>query len=174
MGIFSVAVSDFSYPDEQRLENLRQEFVDKFPVSKLTNLTLEEYALGVDPKENTFCYWLEFKTQDMGRIGGATAMKHCIYFNREKQQWMFDRRYSSKEEAFEGVRSGIIRLIELAGRGEYDKLDSVPPFEHQNLTRGKILFMYHPDKFAPVFSMGISETSVRSSASRRTLSLKRR
>jgi 5-methylcytosine-specific restriction enzyme B len=153
MGIFSVTVSDFSYPDEQRLEDLRQEFVKKFPVSKLPTLKLEEYALGVDSKENTFCWWLEFKTADIGRIGGATAMKHGIYFNRDEQKWKFDNRYASEEEAFEAVRSGIIRLVELAGKGEYDKLDSVKPFENQNLTRGKILFMYHPDKFLPIFSV---------------------
>lgn len=152
MGTFSAAVSDFSYPDEQRLESLRQEFIKKFPVSKLQTLKLEEYALGVDPKENTFCWWLEFKTADIGHIGGATAMKHGIYFNRDEQKWKYDGRYASKEKAFEAVRSGIVRLIELAGRGEYAKLDSVEPFEHQNLTRGKILFMYHPDKFLPIFS----------------------
>jgi 5-methylcytosine-specific restriction enzyme B len=153
MGIFSVAVSDFSYPDEQHLDKLRQEFVEKFPISELPRLKLEEYALGIDRKENTFCWWLEFKTSDVGHIGGATAMKHGIYFSRDEQKWKFDSRYTSKEEAFEAVRSGIIRLVELAGREEYDKLDSVEPFEHQNLTRGKILFMYHPDKFLPVFSI---------------------
>ncbi len=153
MSILLAAVSDFSCPDEQHLENLRQEFVEKFPVSKLPTLKLEEYALGIDPKENTFCWWLEFKTRDIGRIGGATAMKHGIYFNRDEQKWRYDGRYTSKDKAFEAVRSGIIRLIEIAGRGEYDKLDSVEPFEHQNLTRGKILFMYHPDKFLPIFSV---------------------
>jgi hypothetical protein len=99
MGILSVAVSDFSYPDEQRVDQLREEFVARFPVNKLPSLKLHEYALGVDAKENTFCWWLEFKTSDVGRIGGPTAMKHGIYFNRDEQKWKYDSRYTSKEEA---------------------------------------------------------------------------
>jgi hypothetical protein len=75
MGILSVAVSDFSYPDEQRADQLRQEFVARFPADKLPSLKLDEYALGVDPKENTFCWWLEFKTSDIGRARSTAAFE---------------------------------------------------------------------------------------------------
>lgn len=154
MGIFSAAVSDFSYPDEQRLEQLRQEFVEKFPVSKLPSLKLEEYALGLEPKENSFCWWLEFNTDAIARIKGATSNKHIVYYSQKKQEWWFDKRYQSKEEAFEAVRNGLTHLLTLAADDRFDKLEGVSPFQGQNLTRGKILFLYYPDKFLPICSLG--------------------
>jgi 5-methylcytosine-specific restriction enzyme B len=154
MGIFSAAASDFQYPDEQRLEQLRQEFVKKFPVSKLPGLKLEEYALGLEPKENSFCWWLEFNTDAIARIKGSPSNKHIVYYSQQKQEWWFDKRYQSNEEAFSAVRQGLTTLLELAGKDEFDKLDGVYPFENQNLTRGKILYLYYPEKFLPICSLG--------------------
>src|SRR4051794_624075 len=119
MGVLTDAAAFFSFAgaEEKRLNQLRDEFVQRFPVSKLPSLKLEEYALGIEPKENSFCWWLEFNTSDIARIGGATALKHVIYFSREKQEFVFNRRYSTKGQAFDGVRAGLMRLVELAGAG---------------------------------------------------------
>jgi hypothetical protein len=116
-------------------------------------LKIEEYALGLDPKENSFCWWLEFKTADLGSIGGATALKHVVFYSRDKQQYVFENRYSTYEAAFEAARKGLVELIALAAAEQYDKLDKVVPFEKQNLTRGKILYLYHAEKFLPIFSI---------------------
>ena len=112
MDALTAAAAQFNYDDAngQRLEQLRQEFLQRFPPSKLPSLKLEEYALGLEPKENSFCWWLEFKTNDLGRIGGTPAIKHVIFYSREKQEYTFDNRYPTKETAFEAVRKGLSEL----------------------------------------------------------------
>ena len=52
MDSFDSAVAQFNYPPDkyQQLETLRQQFLFRFPESKLANLTLQEYALGLNLK----------------------------------------------------------------------------------------------------------------------------
>ncbi len=156
MGRFTTALQNFSFPDadEQRLLSLRQQFVEKFPMSRIPELSLNEYALGVEPKENSFCWWMEFNTDALARIRGAPSSKHIVYYSQKKQEWWFDKRYRTKEDAFTAVRQGLVKLLELAANDEFQNLDGVSPFENQNLTRGKILYLYYPEKFLPICSLG--------------------
>ena len=68
-------------PDE--LKELREEFVKSFPIDKLSEMTLDQYAAGKhDPKiDNTFCYWIEFRTVKLGSIRGGGAAKFGIYWS---------------------------------------------------------------------------------------------
>jgi 5-methylcytosine-specific restriction enzyme B len=149
------AITQFEFPPEkdQHAENLRQQFLQRFSIAKLQSLTLQEYALGLDDYKDTFCYWLEFKTKDLGLIGGAPSMKHIVFFQKKKDKWFFDKRYSDENSAFEAVRKGIEELVRLGGEEKFDQLESVVPFDRQNLTRGKILYLYHADKFLPIYSL---------------------
>ena len=48
--------------------DLWDQFIKTWPIEKLKELTLEEYnTLG---SKNSFCYWLESKTEDLGSIWG--------------------------------------------------------------------------------------------------------
>lgn len=154
MDKLSSAIDQFEFPPEkdQQAENLRQQFLQRFPLAQLPSLTLQDYALGLDDHKDTFCYWLEFKTQELGRITGPPSMKHIVYFQKDKK-WYFDKRYSDENSAFEVVRKGLTELVTLAGEDKFDQLESVAPFDRQNLTRGKILYLYYADKFLPVYSL---------------------
>lgn len=57
-------------------ESGRQEFIKRFPLESLRNLTIEEYANT--KTKNCFNYWLEQKNI-LGGIGGANAAKFGIY-----------------------------------------------------------------------------------------------
>ena len=54
----------------------RLSFVEKFPLEKLKELTIDQFVQGTT--ENSFCYWLEFKKIGFG-IGGGNASKFGIY-----------------------------------------------------------------------------------------------
>lgn len=138
-----------SLVEEAEAEKLRQEFVKKFPPNQLSKMTLDEYALGSGNRDDSFCKWIEFKTKTLGRISGFSTM-HGVYFNKKKG-WVFDRQYKTKEAAFKAVKEGLVRLIEYANDDEFSKLETVAPFETRNMTRGKILSLYFPEKFLPVF-----------------------
>jgi 5-methylcytosine-specific restriction protein B len=59
-------------PDD--LRQLREEFVQRFPIERLADLTLEEYAIGKG-NSDSFCYWLEVKTRELGSIKGGNVSK---------------------------------------------------------------------------------------------------
>lgn len=151
----SNAVAQFAYSDElkNREDSLRYKFLERFPASHLPDLTLEQYSLGLEPKENSFCYWLEFETRDLGSIGGSTAFKFVIFYDKDKREYRFVDKYKSKEDAFAAVKSGILELVRLASEGQFSECESVTPFSSINLVRGKILNMYFPEQFLAIFSL---------------------
>src|SRR5207248_10648450 len=127
-----------------------EEFLKLYPRERIPSLTLEEYALG--KKKGAACWWLEFGTEKLGRIGGATAFKHVVFFDSKVNQWRYNRKYTSEDAAFQAVKAGVMKLFELADQDRFTEIDAVEPFQGQNLTRGKWLYLYFPDKFAPIFS----------------------
>ena len=61
---------------QQRFD-LWDQFIKTWPIEKLKVLTLEEYnTLG---SKNSFCYWLESKTEDLGSIWGGSAFKFGVF-----------------------------------------------------------------------------------------------
>jgi 5-methylcytosine-specific restriction protein B len=110
----------------EKLHKLKQEFLDYWPLEKLQSMTLEEYT--DTNRENSFCYWLEHITRDLGSIVGGSSYKFGIYkrnsssevkeeSNRttaEEYAWFKKYGVKSKEEAFETVKSIIIKIANAA------------------------------------------------------------
>lgn len=145
------AVTEFTWSQDEENEaaQLHQEFLKRYPRERLASLTLDEYALG---KGKGACWWLEFGTEKLGRIGGATAFKHVVFFDSKVNQWRYNKKYTSEDEAFQAVKAGLIRLFELADQDRFAEMEMVEPFQGQNLTRGKWLYIYFPEKLVPIFS----------------------
>jgi 5-methylcytosine-specific restriction protein B len=145
------AVTEFqwSQDEENDAAQLHREFLKLYPRERIPSLTLDEYALG---KGKGACWWIEFGTEKLGRIGGATAFKHVVFYDSKVNQWRYNKRYASEDEAFQAVKTGLLKLFEFAERDRFAEIDAVVPFQNQNLTRGKWLYMYFPEKFVPIFS----------------------
>lgn len=135
------------------LEQLREEFVQRFPKERLNELTLEQYALGTDASRESFCYWVEFGTKKLGHIGG-TAAKFGIW--KSKQGWRWNRMYESPEDALSRIKKGLTALVEAAEQGRFDELDKIGREQLGHLRyglRAKPLYLYFPDSFIPIFSL---------------------
>jgi 5-methylcytosine-specific restriction protein B len=145
------AIAEFQWSQEEEAEatQLHQEFLKRYPRERIASLTLDEYALG---KGEGACFWLEYGTDKLGSIRGATALKHVVYFDSKGNQWRYNKKYTSEDEAFQAVRTGLLKLFEFAEHDRFTEIDAVEPFQGQNLTRGKWLYMYFPEKFVPIFS----------------------
>ena len=104
---FASTVEQFSYTEALRAqeETLRQRFLERFPASGVGAITLQQYCLGHEPKENSFCYWLEFKTRLLGGIGGGNAHKFVIYYDKELKRYVFNSPYENQEQAFSALRN---------------------------------------------------------------------
>jgi len=135
-----------------KLKQLCQEFVKRFPRENLPNLTLEEYAIG---KPDSFCYWLEFKTRDLGSVSGGSSSKWGIWWSKSDQHWKWNKVLQSSEpnQAFQILKSGFVSLIEAAALEKFDQLDQIGSTQlglNRNALRAKPLYLYFPDKFLPI------------------------
>jgi len=50
------------------------DFISKFPREKLSEMSLEDYALG-KTKTGSFCWWLEYNSRILGSIKGGSAFQ---------------------------------------------------------------------------------------------------
>lgn len=133
------------------LRRLREEFVERFPKERLGELTLERYALGHEATREGFCYWLEFKTKRLGRLGGTSA-KFGVWWGGDG--WRWNSIYRDPEEALARIKSGLSELVRAAEGGRFEELDAVGaerlgPSRYG--LRCKPLYLYFPDEFLPIW-----------------------
>ena len=119
---------------KEEAKKLYNEFQEHFPIEKLRKLPIEEYTNN--ERDNSFCYWLEVKTQELGSIWGGSAYKFGIYkasgkinpsnktLNDGVYAW-YKKYGNTKDEAYKKVLSNIIKIAEAAQKKEYSIIDSI-------------------------------------------------
>ena len=84
---------------KEEVKKLRQKLLDDFlhtfPLESLQNLTLEQYT-NLN-KKDSFCYWLESRTYELGSIWGGSSYKFGIY-EYNKLPNIYDPRIKSDEK----------------------------------------------------------------------------
>jgi 5-methylcytosine-specific restriction endonuclease McrA len=143
--------------DYRELEKLQQEFVSKFPQDRIPLLSLDDYVEGKLTKEgkinrDSFCYWVEVQTTKLGQIKGSNASKFGVFFDKETEHYKFTEKFKSfksESAAFIFLRDEIVRLIEA---GSTKNLDVIREIDISPMFKGKILSLYHPEKYLNIFS----------------------
>lgn len=137
----------------KNLEKLRQQFIKKFTIPVIKDMDKDGYVEGKiingKPDENTFCYWVEWKTEELGRMQGARADKFWLYVDKKSQQYKFIKRFGNENEAFDFLKGEIIKLITM---GKNKNLEEIKKIELSPMFKGKILFLYYPNKFINIFA----------------------
>ena len=138
-----------------KLEKLRNKFVKLFPLYRIATLTLEEYVVGkrINGKVNTnsFCYWLEWETEELGKMQGATADKFGLYCDKQTQEYKFLKEFANANITLSSLKTEISNLIQF---GESASLQEIKSVKLSPMFKGKILFLYYPDRFINIFSEG--------------------
>lgn len=139
----------------KKLEKLRLEFTKKFNPEFVKTAPIKKYVVGHGDKD-TFCYWLETKLMDLGKIkGGAPAdKKFGIYYGKTKSdltmKYRFTSRFGTNEnEAFQNVKSAILSLLSSARNNNLGDIKNNPI---SPVFKGKILSIYFPNKFLNIFA----------------------
>lgn len=113
---------------------LYNSFQKQFPIEKLKTLPLEEYTNN--ERDNSFCYWLETKTEKLGSIWGGSAYKFGIYkasneikpsnktLNDGIYAW-YKKYGNTKEEAYKTILANIVKVAEAAQKKDFSIIDSV-------------------------------------------------
>ena len=131
-------------------EQLRVQFVERFPLTAWPQLPLEDYALGQKVQDNV-SWWLEYKTEPIGSIKGGSAHKHLI-FRAKDGSWRFPVEYESVDRAWAAIREGFVEMLNLASNGKFDDADDIKVLTSASAVRTKLLYMYFPGDLVPVSS----------------------
>lgn len=138
---------------------LYNQFLQQFPIENLENMTLEEYS-NLN-RDNSFCYWLEAKTKELGSIWGGAAYKFGIFkFDRtpkdDNLKYAHDENYSwssrlgsTSEEAFTNVRKAIVKIANHARNAEWVEIEKMK--ELWPITTWKIAFLYSNEQLLPIY-----------------------
>jgi hypothetical protein len=145
-------------------EQLQRSFQQRWPLAAVQQMRLEDYnALKETSNGETYCYWLEHRTDALGRIKGAGgAYKFAIYqrspFRQHKEAsgkvsdgtYSFLSKYGDNAEtAFASVRDLLVQTIEFATRGDYAAIDHI---DLHNIVKWKTAFMYAtPNALMPIY-----------------------
>src|SRR5262245_25560823 len=81
-------------PDKVR--QLREEFIRLFPKERLGEMTLERYAVGHEGFRQSFWYWLEWKTYDLGSISGGSVHKTGVWWDGKTREWKWLKWYEAQ------------------------------------------------------------------------------
>ena len=143
----------------------REKFISEYPISRIKNMSLEDYCLGLNNFKNSFSYNLEFgKYKHTGfGIGGGVSCKYGIYYSG------VDNKYHGKnnkvieeqdvEEYFTKFKNQLVDFLLFMENGEPNfRIDEKYPLlggsgNYMFLT--KLLSLYYPNKF---ISMSKDET----------------
>ncbi|MGR5543960.1 AAA family ATPase [Vibrio sp. PNB22_2_2] len=132
----------------KKQKELWNAFLKRWPIEELKKLKIEQYVSTDD--QDTFTYWLETKTRELGSIQGNTSAKFGIYKrNREgKEQsgighgevYTWRTRYGNNEsEVFSYVKDVLIQIAQAAYDGDLKTIDNI---DFAPLVKWKIAFLY--------------------------------
>ena len=145
-------------------KELYKQFRDTFPIEYLKQMPLEKYTnlKNVDGEES-FCYWVEIKTRELGSIKGGTSYKFGIYkYMKGKRpqdttvqsddtyawyKW-YDK--ATAQEAYAFVRDAVVRIAELASKGDFDEIEKINVFGDG--FKWKIAFLYSNETIIPIYN----------------------
>ena len=145
--------------ENQELYDLRNEFLKTWPLERVERMAIDEYT-NLN-KDDSFCYWLEKKTERLGSIWGGSSFKFGIYKRKNTDRefeknaisdgeyaWL-DKYGKERDEAFNNVKNIIIDIITKSQAGDFKAIDSI---DFGNATRWKIAYLYSNNHILNVFS----------------------
>ncbi len=139
-------------------ENLLDEFLDKWSIENVKEMMIDQYVVGEN--NQTFCNWVETKTRMLGSIKGTSSFTFGIYKRKNKLKehkgtYTTDGEYSwftkfgeKRFEAFENVKSEVIKIIEYAETGQFWLIDDIPLHK---FFKWKVAFLYSNKRLIPIY-----------------------
>ncbi len=143
---------------------LLKEFLDTWPLEKLPSMTLDQYT-NLNASDS-FCFWLESKTSELGSIWGGSAYKFQIYRCRTapklrtgqqsdgKYAWN-SKHGNTANEVFEKVRAAVCEIATNAAAGNFTAIDGIDVFGE--VCKWKIAFLYSHKQLIPIYNREMLE-----------------
>lgn len=145
---------------------LYQQFQNTFPLERLADMPLEDYT-NLN-KENSFCYWLESRTSDLGSIWGGSSYKFGIYRYKNKpsatdnrilcdDQYAWYAKYgkATAQEAYKLVLEAVKEVANAAKEHNLEAIDNIDTLG--DTVKWKIAFLYSEESLIPVYNHNMLE-----------------
>lgn len=145
----------------QEKTQLNDKFLEKFPLDSLRGMTIDQYT-NLN-RSDSFCYWIESVTEELGSVWGGSAYKFGIfkYYQKPKEdssKFMCDGQYAwlsslgnTASMVFETVRNAVVEIATYASVGDLDSIEKIGVFGPA--IKWKIAFLYSNESFIPYFSL---------------------
>jgi len=131
---------------DQTTKNLLREFQALFPLERLKNIEIDDYALG-NGSRDSFCYMIEKGLAYTCRFspGPAGTTVYGISYNKDDGSLRVDKD-ENPESYMDKIRQ---MLVDLVGSRDYKKAKEMKKWDSFIL---KILHSYYPEEYFPVLS----------------------
>ncbi|MBD5480131.1 MAG: hypothetical protein HDR14_12725 [Lachnospiraceae bacterium] len=126
----------------------RDEFLSKYPIASIPNLTMEQYLSGDD----SFCHWLHYGLSHIANIKGV-AYPHTfgIYTTKKSSQILLSTSYkefgADYEKAFIYIKKEIVSFLEDIRQKNYNDLKK---YKINSIIKNMLMIVYFYGRFVPV------------------------
>ena len=133
---------------KNNVQNALDKFQSLFPISKLKDLTLDEYCAGKGDRNN-FSWWIETGLKYLGKYSPGSARSYLIYWSKQKNDYsLHGKLLKDIDEPTEAMRV-LSDLI-------YTVVSKKAPEKGSEFLGNsyllKILNSYYPNEFFPINS----------------------
>ncbi|UCZ90705.1 McrB family protein [Gordonia sp. WA4-43] len=137
----------------ERQNTQHEAFLDRFPISRWLDgdIELDDYALNTPDFRNSYSYFLEWGTPNLGSISGGSSHKHVI-FKRNSGGWAYPSGYSDVSEAWAALKAGFRTMLDLAQNNDWASTSEIDILRGARTVRLKSLFLYFPSQVLPIYS----------------------
>jgi len=119
-----------------RIESVRKEFVQNFPVQNIHEMKIEEYVVGLptnygNRNSHSFCNWLENKTEECGVMHIRSSGDFYLFYSVDEKSYMVQDGRGIKKIVkdativlFEELKIKIERLLRTVKIGDNSAIQS--------------------------------------------------
>lgn len=139
----------------------REDFLDRFPVNRIRELSLKEYAFTKSSYGNkaSFCTTMYYGMENIAHRGNARTHMFGIYFKGKENQPVLSYTYKKQfgndyDGAFLQIKEDIVELLTEVGK---DNFEAVKNCRLRSDFRYRLLIVYFPDKFLPICTKTMME-----------------
>jgi len=136
-----------------------KQFLDRWPRSAVAGLNLESYSQVGD--SDTFTYWLEWGSEDIGVISGAISSAKYGVWSRKTDKEGVSAQYddngdykwavkygSNPELVFKKMKAMILDIIDFSVAGNFAAIENI---DLNSLVKWKIAFIYSDYQLLPIY-----------------------
>ena len=137
----------------------REAFLSEYPLSRLKELSIDEYCIGTEQSKNSLCYLIEFgKYKHTGfGIGGGSSKKYGVYYNKTEQCYKHGNTIIENIADFwPQFRNELWKFLSESGSSDHPLvLEDYPLLQGMAMVLTKVLCLYFPKKYLSIGSFSV-------------------